>query len=382
MTAAELAILLKADVQQAIEQNITRDPLAIALDKTLAYPREVSTQVKYLQRARLKLPRLYEARAILPQRAFEQSSSEESAEAKRLSGKRLLDLTCGLGVDAAALSKRFERVVALERDEVLAEVVRENMRRQGISNVEVVTSSAEEYVARAEEQFDWVYVDPDRRTAAEERVVRLEDCSPNVVAMWDAIGRITPRVAIKCSPLFDVEEAFRLFGRCGVEAISVGGECKEVMIYADGREPALAAEAVGRGRVEVLRRDLSAATKPERFAAEEYGWLIVPDVALQKARLVRHTLGAVADVWSENSFAFARLKPEGVLGRAEQIERIEPFDVKALKRELKGVGVDILVRDFPMGVDEVRRRTGARSGSKRRLALTRVEGKSYTIFLK
>lgn len=382
MTAAELAILLKADVQQAIEQNITRDPLAIALDKAVAHPREVSTQVKYLQRARLKLPRLYEARAIIPQRAFEQSSSEESAEAKRLSGKRLLDLTCGLGVDAAALSKRFERVIALERDEVLAEVVRENMRRQGITNVEVVTSSAEEYVARAEEQFDWVYVDPDRRTAAEERVVRLEDCSPNVVAMWDAIGRIAPRVAIKCSPLFDVEEAFRLFGRCGVEAISVGGECKEVMIYADGREPALAAEAVGRGRVEVLRRDLSAATKPERFAAEEYGWLIVPDVALQKARLVRHALGAVADVWSENSFAFARLKPEGVLGRAEQIERIEPFDVKALKRELKGVGVDILVRDFPMGVDEVRRRTGARSGSKRRLALTRVEGKSYTIFLR
>ena len=62
MTAAELAILLKADVQQAIEQNITRDPLAIALDKAVAHPREVSTQVKYLQRARLKLPRLYETR--------------------------------------------------------------------------------------------------------------------------------------------------------------------------------------------------------------------------------------------------------------------------------------------------------------------------------
>ncbi|MBQ4540252.1 MAG: hypothetical protein IJA37_03620 [Alistipes sp.] len=46
MTAAELAILLKADVQQAIEQNITRDPLAIALDNAVAHPREVSTQVK------------------------------------------------------------------------------------------------------------------------------------------------------------------------------------------------------------------------------------------------------------------------------------------------------------------------------------------------
>ncbi|MBQ5719239.1 MAG: methyltransferase domain-containing protein [Alistipes sp.] len=382
MSGEELDILRLQEVRQAIEENIERDPLRVALDNRIPHAREVATQVKYLQRARQKLRRMYEARCILPQRAFEQASSEQTAAAKRLSGGRLLDLTCGLGIDSTAMAERFESVVAIERDEVLAEVVRENLRRQGIDNVEVVTASAEEYVAACKEQFDWVYVDPDRRTDQGRRVVRLEDCSPNVVELWPALKRISSRVAIKNSPLFDVEEAFRLFGRCGVEVLSLAGECKEVMIYADGREPALAAEAVGKGRVEFKRSEIVNWPMPEEFAAAEYSHLIIPDVALQKARLVRHALHDVADVWSENSFGFARTEPRDVLGRVEEIARIEPFDMKALKRELKGVGTDITMRDFPHSLDEVRRRTGMRSGSEQRLALTRVEGKCYTIYLK
>ena len=382
MSGEELDILRLQEVRQAIEENIERDPLRVALDSRIPHAREVATQVKYLQRARQKLRRMYEARCILPQRAFEQASSEQTAAAKRLSGGRLLDLTCGLGIDSTAMAERFESVVAIERDEVLAEVVRENLRRQGIDNVEVVTVSAEEYVAACKEQFDWIYVDPDRRTDQGRRVVRLEDCSPNVVELWPALKRISSRVAIKNSPLFDVEEAFRLFGHCGVEVLSLAGECKEVMIYADGREPALAAEAVGKGRVEFKRSEIVNWPMPEEFAAAEYSHLIIPDVALQKARLVRHALHDVADVWSENSFGFARTEPRDVLGRVEEIARIEPFDMKALKRELKGVGTDITMRDFPHPLDEVRRRTGMRSGNEVRLALTKVEGRCYTIYLK
>jgi hypothetical protein len=52
-----------------------------------------------------------------------------------------------------------------------------------------------------------------------------------MVALYPALGRITERVAIKNSPLFDIEEAFRLFGDCTVEVLSLAGECKEVNIY-------------------------------------------------------------------------------------------------------------------------------------------------------
>ena len=390
MTREELEILLLPEVREAIEENIERDPLRVALDRHVSHARVVASQVKYLQRAKTKLPRLYAARAILPDRAFEQSSSDECAAAKRLGGGTLLDLTCGLGVDSMHFAERFERVVALERDEVLADVVRENMRRMGVENVEVVTASAEEYVAHAVERgerFDWVYADPDRRTADGRRVVRLEECSPNVVDMMPLIGRLTERVALKNSPLFDVDEAFRLFAECGVEVISLGDECKEVMIYIDGREPMLAAEAISRGRVEVTLSVLEQFATGQRelttedFASDEYRYLVVPDVALHKARLVKYALDGKADVWSNNSFGFARTMPDEVVGRVMPIKQIYPYDVKQLKRRFRGEGVDILLRDFPIGVDEVRRKVGMKSGSKHLIALTRIEGKAYVIEL-
>lgn len=379
MTREEFEILLLPEVRDAVERNLERDPLQTALDRRIPHAREVATQVKYLRRARTKLPSLWKARCIIPPRAFEQSSSEECAAAKRLSGESVLDLTCGLGVDAMTLARRFARVVTVERDEVLADAVRENMRRMGIGNVEVVTSSAEDYVASCRERFDWIYADPDRRTTEGRRSVRMEDCSPDVTALRPELRRLSDRLAVKCSPLFDVDEAFRIFGRCGAEAVSLRGECKEVMIYADGRQPTVAAEAIGIGRFEAAREAAACEPCAEAFDPDAYAWLVIPDVALQKARLTLRHLHGKADAWSNNSFAFARERPEGVLGRVLPVERIEPYDPKALRRELRGTGVDILCRDFPFSPDEVRCRTGMRSGAEYRIALTRVAGRCITV---
>ena len=381
MTRAELDILLMPEVAAAVRENLERDPLRIALDKSVPYAREVATQVKYLQRARRKLPRLYEACGIIPPRAFEQSSSEECASAKVISGGSLLDLTCGLGMDSAALSANFGRVVALERDEVLADVTRENLRRMGITNVEVVTTSAEDFLATTTDHFDWIYADPDRRTDKGERVFRLEDCSPNILALMPHIKRVGERLALKNSPLFDVEEAFRLFPKSVVEVVSLRGECKEVMIYDGAPSAAIAAEAVGKGRCEFSLAEVDNSPCNEPFEPSRYTHLVIPDVALQKGRIVAHALRGKADVWSNNSFGFAREELADVLARVERIERIEPFDIKSLKREIKGKGVDIILREFPMGVDELRKRTGARSGNDKKIALTRIAGRGYTIFL-
>ncbi len=379
MTREELEIVLLPEVRDAVERNLERDPLQIALDRRIPHAREVATQVKYLKRARTKLPSLWAARCIIPPRAFEQSSSEECAAAKHLSGRSVLDLTCGLGVDAIALARRFDRVITVERDEVLADAVRENMRRMKIANVEVVTASAEDCAVSLRERFDWIFVDPDRRATEGRRAVRMEDCSPDVTALLPQLRRLSDRLAVKCSPLFDIDEAFRIFGDCGAEAVSLHGECKEVMIYADGRHPSIAAEAIGVGRFEVAREDAACEACTKDFDPDAYAWLVVPDAALRKTRLTIRHLRGKADVWSNNSFAFAREKPEGVLGRILPVKRIEPYDPKALRRELRGAGVDILCRDFPVSADEVRRRTGMRSGDEHRIALTCVAGRCLTV---
>ena len=47
MTHEEKDILLREEVRKAIDANIERDPVRIALDKNIPHAREVATQVKY-----------------------------------------------------------------------------------------------------------------------------------------------------------------------------------------------------------------------------------------------------------------------------------------------------------------------------------------------
>ena len=162
MTPEQYRLLLTPEVRHTVEEQIGRDPAAIALDKRIPHAALVATQVKYLARARTKLPSYYEARCILPPLAFEQASSEACAARKSCSGERVLDLTCGLGVDALYLSKRFREVITLERDATLAAVAGENFRRLGATNIRVINSSAEAFLASTLDHFDWIYADPDR----------------------------------------------------------------------------------------------------------------------------------------------------------------------------------------------------------------------------
>jgi len=380
MTREEFDTLCRDDVQRAVADNLGRDPLAVALDGRTPHAALVATQVKYLARARTKLPSFYAARCILPPRAFEQASSEACAAHREPAGDAALDLTCGLGVDALALSRRFRRVVALERDPVLAAVASWNLRRLGAANVEIRCTSAEEYLAAAAERFDWVYADPDRRSAAGRKLVRLEACSPDILQLLPAIRRCSGRLCLKNSPLFDAGEGLRLFPAARIEAVSLHGECKELVIYDDGTGPLLTAAALGAGSVS-FAPGAPAPPPPPPFDPAAYGWLFVPDVALQKMRLVRRALEGKADVWSENGFAFSQRAVEGVAGRTWKIAAVRPLDWRALRRELGGAGVEVLKRDFPLSPDEIYARTKTHAGSERRLAFTRIGGRSWAIEL-
>lgn len=383
MTTSDLTILTLDEVREAIERNIERDAASVALDRSVPHASAVATQVKYLQRARKKLPSLYAARAIIPPRAFEQCSSEESALRKPLSGDSVLDLTCGLGIDTMALAKNFKRVVSLERDPILADIVRHNMRLMGITNVEVITTSAEEYVAECKEHFDWVFADPDRRSAEGRKMVILEECSPNMLELMPRLRDITTRVAIKLSPLFDSDEAFRLFSPAEVEIVSLGGECKEVNIYTNAPDDKLRIAIIGEGE---WCYDSSAEQTPpstESFAEGEWRYLLIPDVALMKGRVAIASLKPYASIWSNNGYAFAReLPPADLPCRTFEIAAIRHYHPKELKREYKGRKIDILKRDTRLTVDGVRQAIGAKAGSDMRVAITTIEQESWFIELK
>ncbi len=383
MISSDVEIMLSEEFRQSVLSNVERDPVVVAMDKHIANASLVATQVKYLQRARHKLPRLYEAGCVIPPRAFEQSSSEESANIKNIGGGTLLDLTCGLGIDVMHFAERFERVVTLERDEALAKVVRYNFALLGIENVDVITTSAEEYVATTTEHFDWVFADPDRRSAEGKKMVRMEDCSPDVISLMPRLREIANRVGLKLSPLFDVDEAFRLLPCSEVEVVSIGGECKELNIYTGARHDVLRVVVAGLGSWEFTPEDMHVAPSAESIDVERAKYLIIPDVALQKARVAIAAFKPYAQIWSNNGYAFAEELPEEVLpAKVYAIERIERYNPKQLKREFKGVGVEILKRNTTLSVEGVRRATGMRAGSERVMAITSIGSESWIMLLK
>ena len=371
-TNEEFSILCSADVTAAIRENIDRKPTDIALDRRIPHASVVATQVKNLQKCRTKLPSYFAVQAIVPTLAYEQSSSEECALRKQLSGESVLDLTCGLGVDAYARSKRFKRVVTIERSEMVAAVARENFRRLGAENIEVVCSSAEEYLANCTDHFDWCFSDPDRRGAKGEKLVRLEDCSPDVVALMPTLQRVADRICIKCSPLFDVDEAFRLFGDCSVETVSLSGEAKEVNIYIDGSSPRLTAVAIGIGEFSASVEERNAA----RWSAEpndlsQYRYITLPDVALQHTRMVAVAFEGKCDVWSNNGIALSVEKPTNVLGRTFEVEAIYEID-SAFKKMMRGRKAEIYRRDFPMANSEICKRYRCSEGGSEKWCFTRI----------
>ena len=383
MTTSDISTLLQDEVREAIERNIERDAASVALDRSVPHASAVATQVKYLQRARRKLPSLYAARAIIPPRAFEQSSSEESAERKPLSGDSVLDLTCGLGIDTMALAKSFRRVVSLERDEILADVVRHNLRLMGVDNVEVVTASAEDYVAECKENFDWVFADPDRRSAEGRKMVVLEECSPNMRALMPRLKEITGRVAIKLSPLFDSDEAFRLFSPAEVEIVSLGGECKEVNIYTGAERDMLRIAIIGEGEWCFDTSAEQEVPSSENFADEGWRYLLIPDVALMKGRVAIAALKPYAAIWSNNGYAFAKELPQEKLPcRIFEIASIRRYRPKELKREYRGRGMELFKRDTRLTIETVRKAIGAKAGSDVKAAITTIGEDNWFIELK
>lgn len=380
MTAEEFEIVTRPTVREAINLRIECNPIDIALDKRLEHSSLIATQVKRLQRAKAKLPSYYAVRAILPPRAYEQSSSEQCAANKRLTGTSVLDLTCGLGVDTLALSRKFARVVSLERDPILAEVTRHNLRLLGADNVEVICTSAEEYLSDTTEHFDWIFADPDRRSERGERMVLLEDCSPNMVALYPRLREVADNICIKCSPLFDTAEAFRKFNNCSVQTVSLSGECKEVNIYIDSSTPTLTATAIDIGSFSTKHSDLNSYSfAPIPTSFDSYHYITLPDVALVHSRLTAAAFAGKADVWSNSGVALSKTKPEGVVGRTFAIEAIYELGSKELKKRLKGQRIEIFRRDFPLSNSEICRKFSVKEGAESRWCFTRIGNRLLAI---
>ena len=338
---------------------------------------ELAQQIQSRKKCKLKLPLWYKTKGIVypPTLNIEQSSSEKAAQYKAslIEGKRMIDLTGGFGVDAFFFSSKFDRVVYVEMNRELLEIVRQNLKVLNAGNVDCLLGDSIEYLKSVDEKFDWIYVDPSRRGGQEERVFRLEDCSPNLIENMELILSKSDRVLLKLAPFMDISKALSQLNNVGeVHVVAVNNEVKELLFLINGEKPELTRiKAVNllKGRTDIVESETG--SECEINYGPVGAFLYEPNAAIRKAGLY----SAVAANYNlnkihPNSHLFTSDELVDFPGRVFRVKRKIKYSPKRIRKELGLKKANITTRNFHDSVAQIRKRTGISEGGEDYLFFT------------
>ncbi len=369
-------VILTEQEQAFARQHIDDDLAALAL-AAHRYPQvRVAALLPHLgalRKLRTKAPLWFRFDLALPSTiSVEQASSERTArfKASLFSGQRLLDLTGGLGIDAFFWASTFQEIVYVEQEPALARAAQHNFALLGADNIRVEVAEAGQFLLKNEQTFDLIYLDPARRDGQQQRVFRMEDCSPNVLALRDLLLQKAPRVLMKAAPMLDLTRAQEQLQ--SVEhtwVVSAGGEVKEVLLLfgatpANTDEAPIEAVMLSANEVQLFsfRRSEERACAPLFSAPRRY--LYEPDAAILKAGAfktfaVRYGLAKLhphAHLYTSDT-----LVPEAP-ARRFVVEAVLRYDRRAVQQHLPERKANVAVRHFPDTAERVRKRLGLSEG--------------------
>lgn len=230
--------LLNPEVQSYILKNQHEDVRKISLQKSPfaeISSSEFAQQIKGLQIAKNKFHFLHEAEGIYfpPSINLEQASSWATSKYKSeiLKGKSIIDLTAGMGIDAFGFSQNFEEVTALERSHDLVEISKHNYKTLNQNNLNYINSEFENYFRETPElKWDVIYLDPSRRIESQRKVI-LEDLEPNILDWMDEFLSRAETVLIKLSPLLDLKSTIEKVPQIQeIHIVAVKNEVKELLL--------------------------------------------------------------------------------------------------------------------------------------------------------
>lgn len=369
--------------------HIGENPYDLRLRWVGKYPwiADAIMQVECRQRTAKKLPEELKCRTFrFPTLlSSEQSTSDELAafHASLLpSGLKVLDMTCGLGIDVLHMARHGECVTALDIDECLVDALRCNAEALGLSDkVTAVCADSTEFIAKAGVAFDAVFIDPARRGAGGERVFNLADCRPDVTALLDEVFRVAPTLIVKASPMLDLTQTLRdLPGTKALYVVGSNTECKELVavVERDRREG-----TVPSINIWTPSYAFSFTADEERGSDARYcvpqadGYLYEPSEVTMKAApwrtlCVRFGMGML----HPNSHLYcSESQIDGFPGDCWHIDRVIPFASSELKRFARQYPkINVAVRNFGWTADKLRDKLRVKDGGDLRMIATTLQG--------
>lgn len=290
---SQIEVCFSAQVQQFIQENINADIRQLALKAQGKFNLPLGflmDQINGKQKAKKKLPSwLSNDQIVYPADiSMQQCSSEISAELKTKhipKGKTCIDLGGGFGVDTYYLAQKFEKVIYVEQNEDLCQIVAHNFRAFGIDHVEIVNANGEDFIQSYDGHVDLIFLDPARRDEQQNRIFQFEDCSPNIIELEELLLSKGENLLVKASPLIDIASAysqFPTFKNCQV--IGINNECKEVMFSTIENLPSLTCSHSTNGQLEEYTFDETEDVFNGFAKAQQGGYIYEPNVTIRKAQ--------------------------------------------------------------------------------------------------
>jgi hypothetical protein len=363
--------LLKPEIQNYIRENIHTPVPQLALTKN-PFPdvewTAILNQIEARQKAKDKLPTWFAAENIIyPSRvSVEQTSSEPAAEYKSglVSGESLIDLTGGFGIDDYYFSKKINKVVHCELNAELSAIAAHNFKVLGADNIECIPGDSHETLQRLNREWNWIYIDPARRNDAKGKVFMLKDCLPDVPELLDTYFKYTDNILIKTAPILDISAGLsELYMVKAIHIVAVNNEVKELLWVLDKSfkgAPLLHAVSINKDVTEIF-------TSPVESDAEApYGtpnkYLYEPNAAIMKSG----AFDAVAYEYKlhklhKHTHLYTCEDLIDFPGRRFHVDKIISYN-KAEMKAVEGTKMNITVRNFPLSVEEIRKKWKIKEG--------------------
>lgn len=385
---------ISPETQTFIREHRQDDVRALALQAN-KYPQvdmaEAVVQIAGWQIAEKKVPLWARTEGILYPRhlSMEQCSSEVTAwyKASLVSGESLADLTAGFGVDCSFMARNFNRVIYVEKQEILCDLARHNFPLLGLSRIQVCQADGVEYL-RQMEPVDCLFLDPARRDSHGGKTVAISDCEPDVCALESLLVEKGQYVLVKLSPMLDIGTALReLKYLREIHIVAVNNECKELIAvlkkpsdntYLSDNEVIIFCEQAVNN---LLTTPFSFTLSEEKNAActwaeEVEDYLYEPGASLLKAgpyRLLSERYGVRK--LQANSHLYTSFHEVDFPGRRFRVLEVSDFGKKNLKQFLQGIEkANLTVRNFPTSVVELRKKLKLKEGGDLYLFATTLHG--------
>lgn len=383
--------LLHPEVQQYIDEHLHTD-LSKLIFKGSPFKevsiQEIATQIAAKKKAKSKLPSWFATQDIYypPKLNLEQTSSEITAnyKAKLVSGKSLIDLTGGFGVDSWAFSKNTTQVTHCEINEGLSKIASHNFNQLACDNCNFVLGDGLEYLKNTTTTFDWIYIDPSRRVAHKGKVFLMADCLPNVPDHLDFLFTKAKNILIKSSPILDLTSSINeLKFVKEIHIIAVENEVKELLfLLAKDHTGSIQIKTVNHSKEQLDLFEFSLDETADSQYALPKAYLYEPNAAILKSGGFHQISQQLKlEKLQQHSHLYTADQLIAFPGRTFVVEEVLPYDKKALKKAIPNSKANITTRNFPETVAQIRKKTKLKDGGDHYLFFTTNLNKQLQVII-